>query len=98
MYATFNRFELKLTKAQAAQGSHPGPCDADVAELLKVPAIRKQFEKIEPEKIAAELQEYGAWDETELQDTEANKARILWIACGDIVDNLPTPNKHFGKG
>jgi hypothetical protein len=86
MYAPFNRFELKITKAQALQGSHPGPCDIDIVELLTVPAIRRQFKKIPADKIAAELKEYGAWDETELSDHEANKARILWIACGDIVE------------
>lgn len=35
----------------------------------------------------------GACDESELKDHEANKARILWIAAGDIVAELPTPNK-----
>jgi hypothetical protein len=86
MYAPFNRFELKITKAQALQGSHQGPCDLDIRDLLNVPAIRRQLDKIPAELIAEELKDYGAWDETELSDHEANKARILWIACGDIVE------------
>jgi hypothetical protein len=86
MYAPFNRFELKITKAQALQGSHPGPCDLDIRDLLNVPAIRRQLNKIPAELIVEELKDYGAWDETELSDHEANKARILWIACGDIVE------------
>lgn len=85
MYALFNRFELKITKAHALQGSHQGQCDEDIAELLNVPAIRRQLNKIPADMLALELKEYGAWDETELSDHEANKARILWIACGDIV-------------
>jgi hypothetical protein len=88
MYATFNRFELQITKAQALQGSHPGPCDMDIAELLTVPAIRRQLNKIPAELIVEELKDYGAWDETELSDHEANKARILWIACSDIREEL----------
>lgn len=88
MYATFNRFELKLTKAQALQGSHPGPCDEDIRDLLQVPAIHRQFKKLDPAKIRAELHEYGAWDEEELNNIPDNQARILWIACGDIREEL----------
>jgi hypothetical protein len=88
MYASFNRFELKITKAQALQGSHQGPCDLDIRDLLNVPAIRRQLDKIPAELIAEELKDYGAWDETELSDHEANKARILWIACSDIREEL----------
>ena len=88
MYATFNRFELKLTKEQALSGSHQGACDEDIAELLKVPAIRRQLDKIPPDTIKAELSEYGAWDDTELANVDDNRARILWVACGDIREEL----------
>ncbi len=84
MYATFNGFELQMTKAQAASASHQGACDDDVAELLKTPAIRRQLAKIEPAAIAAELKEYGAWDTDELADHEQNKARLVWIAASNI--------------
>jgi hypothetical protein len=88
MYAQFERFEIQITKAQALQGSHPGPCDADIQELLAVPSIRRQFKKIDPDMIRAELSEYGAWDEEELNNIPDNQERILWIACGDIRDEL----------
>jgi hypothetical protein len=80
--------ELILTKAQAAIGSHPGDCQAGIDYLLTVPAIRRQLDRLEPAAIARELAEYGAWDSEELQDTEANRARLLWIACGDIQERL----------
>lgn len=88
MYTTFERFEIELTKEQALSGSHPGPCDEDIAELLKVPEIAAQLDKIGDETIKAELKEYGAWDEAELADNEQNRARILWIACGNIREEL----------
>lgn len=88
MYATFNRFELRITKAQALQGSHPGPCDLDIRDLLAVPAIKRQLDKINPLDIRAELKEYGAWGENELSSYEDNRARILWIACGNIREEL----------
>ena len=84
MYAIFNRFEIQMTKKQAESASHPGACDSNVAILLQVPAIRRQLDKIPALKIAEELREYGAWDTTELTDDQANRARIVWIAAGDI--------------
>lgn len=88
MYASFNRFELQLTKKQALQGSHSGACDLDIANLLQVPSIKRQFKKIDPDKIRLELHEYGAWDEVELSNDQDNQSRILWIACGDIREEL----------
>jgi hypothetical protein len=85
-FAQFNRFELELTRAQAEQGAHVGQCDEDIAALLKDARIAAQLDAIAPERIAAELYEWGAWDEAELADHEANRARILWIACGNVND------------
>jgi hypothetical protein len=86
MFATFNRFELKMTLEQAQGASHQGACDDDVAALLKVASIKRQLAKIPAASIAAELKEYGAWDDAELADVAANQARIVWIAAGNIVE------------
>lgn len=93
MYTTFERFEIQMTKAQALRGSHPGPCDEDIRDLLTVPAIARQFKKIPPKAIKAELYEYGAWEEEELSDEQLNKARILWIAAGNIREELYEKSK-----
>lgn len=84
MQATFERFTITMTKAQALSASHSGKCDDDVNALLQVPAIARQFKRIDPAAIRAELREYGAWDETELSDDNANRQRVLWIAAGNI--------------
>lgn len=86
MYATFNRFEIKLTKAQAAMAAHQGQCDQDVFELSQIPAVRRQLAKLEPAAVRAELSEYGAWDAEELADHAENLQRILWLAAGDIME------------
>lgn len=86
MWATFERFELEMTMEQARSASHPGQCDEDVADLCKNPKIRRQLAKIPDDKLAAELREYGAWNDEELQDRETNELRIVWLAAEDIVE------------
>lgn len=80
------RIELKLTLAQAKGASHQGRCDDDVAALRQVAAVRRQLDKIDPALLRDELREYGAWDDEELADHDSNLSRILWLACGDIVE------------
>lgn len=80
----FDRFTLELTQEQAESGAHPGKCDDDIAELLKLPEIAAQIDALSPQDISAELKGFGAWDETELQDHDANRGRLLWIACGQL--------------
>jgi len=85
------RIELQINIRDAYAGHHNGRCDTDINYLLTVDYIRDQLNKISPALLAEELREYGAWDDEELADHEQNKARILWIACGDIVEqDLPT--------
>lgn len=80
-----------MTLRQAEACSHSGQCDDDVKYLSCLPVIRRQIAKIPPEQIAAELKEYGAWDEQELQDHDQNIQRILWIAACNISE------EHYAK-
>jgi hypothetical protein len=87
MYAYFDHdFSIRMTYAQAESASHQGQCDDDVKALVNTPAIRKQLDKIRTIDIADELRGYGAWDNEELLDNEANRERIVWIAAGNIVE------------
>ncbi len=87
--AYFNHgFSLSMTERQARGASHAGACDEDVASLVALPQIAAQIYVIGPDKIRAELGEYGAWDEDELEDDEANRRRIVWIAAGNIREEL----------
>lgn len=80
------RIELAISRPDARCGSHQGQCDDDVQALSRVPYIAKQLEKLDPKLLADELSEWGAWDDEELADHEQNLQRILWLACGDIVE------------
>ncbi len=87
MIATFNGFEIEMTKIQAASASRPGvDASPDVDALLATPKIKRQLDKIPASDIRTELKEIGAWDEAELADDAANRERIVWIAAGDIYE------------
>ena len=85
-YTSSGKIELNITKAQAQKGAHQGQCDTDIAGLRQVPAIRRQLAKIDAADLRKELAEWGAWDETELANHDANLSRILWLLCGDILN------------
>ena len=73
---------LRVPVEAVAECSHPGPCDSDVARWL--PRVEWLADA---DTIRRTLKRYGAWDADELADDDANRARILWIACGDIREN-----------
>lgn len=86
-YTGTGRITLRVTLKDAKIGAHQGQCDGDIEWLrLNRPKIWRQLAKIDKDILRAELDEYGAWDDEELADHEANLTRILWIACGDIVE------------
>ena len=94
MYTQFERFKIKMTLKQAKSVSHQGECLPDVLELLKNKEYMQQFKKIRLSDIAAELKEYGAWDEEELNNIVDNQQRITWIAgCGIMEDYKEKTNE-----
>ena len=80
------KIEIEITKKQALKGYHSGQCDQDIAELRRIPAIKRQLAKIDKSVLIDELKHWGAWADEELQDHEENLYRILWLACADIVE------------
>ncbi len=83
-WASFNRFELRLSGAAVVECSASGDCGDAVARWL--PSV--EFSKrATPDAIRAELKEYGAWDDDKLADDAANRERIVWIAAGNVADD-----------
>lgn len=60
-----------------------GAADDAIAHLRTLPEISEQLNSLNSETVRKELREYGAWDETELADHNANLSRLLWIAVCD---------------
>ena len=89
-WASFNRFELRLTGECVVDCSASG----DVGEAVEywAPKVQEQIERdafpLRPtaDSIRAELREYGTWDSEELQDDEANFRRLVWIASCNVAE------------
>lgn len=79
--------DLKLTRKDAKSVSHSGDCESDVISLMEKKYVKKQLDLLNPEQLAKELNDYGAWDDEELKDHKANLKRWVWISGGDIVEN-----------
>lgn len=80
--------DIKLTRADAEYCSQSGDNSPAIIELLKKPYIKKQVKQLNPEKLAKELKEYGAWDSEELSNHSENIIRWLWISAGDIAEQI----------
>jgi len=81
------RIDLGINLDDALACSHAGQCDSDVEWLRKQPYIIEQLNPIKPKLLADILREYGAWDDGDLANHEANLDRLLWIACCDTAEN-----------
>lgn len=81
--------DLKITLRDAESCSHSGQCDEDVKALMDKPYIKKQLKNINPEQLKKELNEFGAWNEDELNNHEDNLMRWVWISAVDIVEGKP---------
>lgn len=85
------KVELALALDDARSGYHQGACDDDIAALARVPYIAEQLNGISPDtarEVAAESgrNDYGHGAD-DMADHDANLAYVLWIACGDIIEN-----------
>lgn len=80
----WNGFEIKLTKQQVAEMSAAGSVDAAVEYWSR--KVRRP-RNATPARLRAELKEYGAWNNEELQDDAMNWQRILWITAGNIKED-----------
>ena len=87
LYASLNYFDLYFTRKDVDSMPLSGQCDDTVNVIANKPYIIRQFAAIDNSVLIKELTEYGAWDEIELQDKQANIGRIIWLACSDIKES-----------
>ena len=88
MFTYIGSIELNITKNQAIAGYHSGQCYESIKQLSMVPAIKKQLKKLDVDMVKNELSEYVACDDSELNNHDDNLQRLLWLACGNIYDEI----------
>ncbi len=81
------RPELELTQEQVDSVPRQGVVDSAVEALAMQPSIFEQTAQWSDADMRRELDEYGAWDEVELADRQANIRRLLWLSVGDVQEN-----------
>lgn len=92
--AYFNYIDgIEIAEDIARNCSHSGPCDDDVERARLLPEVQAELSKIDPEGLRKELKEYGCWTDQQLADHNTNLDRILWIAAGNIMDELYEQSK-----
>lgn len=79
-----NYTEIALRREDVLACAHQGRCDDDVAATVSLPYVAKQLDAMSAADIALELKEYGAWNEDELSDEDANRERFLWTVAFNI--------------
>jgi len=77
------RIELVLLPEDAEIGYHSGMCDDDIAYLRTLPYIAEQLAELDKHTVADEVAQWSDWD---VSDHDENLNRLLWIACGDVVE------------
>lgn len=89
-WACLERFELALPDQCVIDCSHSGDCGADVEfwakKITRPPGAT-------PEAVAAECEDTGGWEDSELQDDQINWERVIWIAAGNIKDGMYETSK-----
>lgn len=88
MEAYFDRFVIRVTRKQAESAYHRGDCEDDVKALVRgSKALRGQLVKISDDDLIDELANQGI-SRDEMGDREWMENMVVWVACGNIIDEL----------
>lgn len=81
------RIELTFHQEDITHVCHRGANDPYVEDVVRLPRVRDQLVKLDPELVRNTLREYGAWDDDELTDHVQNLHRLVWIALWDCKED-----------
>lgn len=90
-FSSSGRLSLTFpTLDDARYCAHQGDCLPEVQETVGLDWMAAQLEKIDPDVLRRELDEYGAWDSDELANHDDNLERIVWLAANDVAEDPGT--------
>lgn len=90
------RLSLEITTQQALDCTRPGDNGPSVQKLAAVREIAEQLDKFAAEDVATELRETGGWSDHELANHGANRLRLLWLACHDVIEEAAEAARYPG--
>ena len=82
-----NYIEFYVYQSDIEEMPIRGACDYVVEQMAIKSYIQNQLADKQA-KIVKELSEYGAWDESDLQDKQANIQRLLWVMISEYKEQL----------
>jgi hypothetical protein len=91
VYYAEGNYTLFLMPGEAIKDiAQPGANDEAVAywaaRIPRYPFGEDHVWAPTPERVRTELREYGAWDETELQDDAENWRRLVWVFAHNLSE------------
>lgn len=90
-WASFDSFEMRLPGQCVIDCAQSGANDAAVAHWAPIIAAQCDADAFPnrptSDKVRAELQEYGVWDDADLADDSANWERLVWCAAWNVAED-----------
>ena len=85
-----NGNDIRIDMTEEVVNSMPriGNCEEATLTISQLPEIKEQTDEWGKDNLREELMEYGAWDDEELKDHAQNIQRMLWMICGDLLDEM----------
>ena len=80
------RIELEFKPEDIVHVCRSGQNDTYVEDVVRLPRVKKQLDKLDPDLVRGVLREYGAWDKNELRDHVRNLRRLVWVALWDCME------------
>ena len=90
------RLSLTITIEQALECTRRGDNGPSVDKLAAEREIAEQLDKLAPDDVVDELYEWGAWSDHELENHGANRLRLLWLACHDVIEEADKAAQYPG--
>ncbi len=95
VHVYFDRFTLSLPNECIDECAEPG---VDASEPVGAWSTKiGRPNECTPAALNAELREYGAWDDDERADDDANWMRIIWIASNNAREERDNDKANLSR-
>ena len=86
--------EIPLTGEQIKSICTQGDNEVAVNAVSNDAKVKEWLGKYSDEQVKCALEEYGNWNEEELNNPETNLSRLVWMLAWDVFDS-DNPNEYL---